>query len=61
MTFALTLVTLLGKPLADGLIERLTQQKNGAEKLEQAANLVTKGMTAVEALRKSFGKGFCMD
>lgn len=58
MTIALSLVSLFGKPLTDGLIRAFTNRKNGQTKLEAAAEAMAKGATAIEALRQAFGKEF---
>lgn len=58
MTLALSLISMLGKPIADKLIKGLTSRKNGAQKLDQAAGAMAQGITAIEALKEAFGKDF---
>ena len=47
---------MFGKPIADSLINSLKSKKNGPQRLEDAANAMATGLTAVEALKKTFGK-----
>lgn len=49
---------MFGKPIAESLINSLKSKKNGPQKLEDAANAMATGLTAVEALKKCFGKDF---
>ena len=58
MVLATSLISLIGKPLADGLIRAFTNRKNGQTKLDAAAEAMAKGASAIEALRQAFGKEF---
>jgi len=53
-----SLTSLFGKTIAEGLIKAFTTRKNGQAKLEAAADAMAKGASAIEALRKAFGKEF---
>jgi hypothetical protein len=58
MSILLTLTSMFGKPIAETLINSLKAKKDGPQRLEDAANAMTTGLTAIEALKKSFGKDF---
>lgn len=58
MSILLTLTKMFGPQVADSLINSLKSKKNGSQRLEDAANAMTTGLTAVEALKKTFGKDF---
>ena len=58
MTLALSLVTMFGKTVADKLLTGLQIKKDGAHKLELASNALAQGATAIDALKKTFGKEF---
>lgn len=58
MTLALSLVTMFGKTVADKLLTSLQSKKDGAHKLELASNALAQGATAIDALKKTFGKEF---
>lgn len=60
MTLALTMATMFGKPIADRLIKNLNGRKGGAQKFEQASAAMTQGLTAIDALKKAFGKDFLL-
>ena len=49
---------MFGKPIAESLINSLRTKKDGSQRLEDAANAMASGLTAIEALKKSFGKDF---
>lgn len=58
MSILLTLTSMFGKPIAETLINSLKAKKDGTQRLEDAANAMATGLTAIEALKKSFGKDF---
>jgi hypothetical protein len=58
MSIALSLIPIFGKPIADKLIKSLGERKDGAQKIEAAALAMAQGLTAIEALKKTFGKDF---
>lgn len=58
MSIAVSLASTLGKPVAEKLIKTLGERKNGALKFEQATAAMALGATAIEALKKAFGKDF---
>jgi hypothetical protein len=58
MSISMTLLSTFGKPVADQLIKGLTAQRSGAAKLERASAAMAQGLSAVEALKKAFGKDF---
>ena len=58
MSIPVALLTMFGKPLADRLFNGLRAKKDGAQKLEQASAAMASGLTAVDALKKVFGKEF---
>lgn len=58
MSIALSLIPIFGKPIADKLIKSLGERKDGSQKIENAALAMAQGLTAIEALKKSFGKDF---
>ena len=58
MSVTLALLTAFGKPVADKLLKGLSETKNGPQKLEQASAAMTQGLTAIDALKKVFGKDF---
>ncbi len=58
MSLILSLTTTFGKPIAEALLSSLRNRKNGLDKLETATAAMTAGATAIEALKKSFGKEF---
>ena len=58
MSIALSLASAFGKPIADRLIKSFGERKNGAQKFEDASVAMAQGLTAIEALKKTFGKEF---
>jgi hypothetical protein len=52
------LISIFGKPVADRLIKGLGERKDGAQRLEEAAAAMAQGISAIEALKKAFGKEF---
>ncbi len=58
MSILLTLTSMFGKPIAESLINSLKSKKNGTQRFDEAADAMGKGLTAIEALKKSFGKDF---
>ena len=58
MALALSLISMFGKPVADRLIKGLSGRKGGAQKLEEASAALAQGASAIEALKKIFGKDF---
>lgn len=58
MSILFTLTKMFGPQVAESLIYSLKSKKNGSQRLEDAANAMTTGLTAIEALKKSFGKDF---
>lgn len=58
MTLALTLATMFGKTIAEKLIKGLNGRKGGAQKLEEASAALAQGASAIDALKKAFGKEF---
>lgn len=49
---------MFGPQVAESLIYAMKSKKNGSERLEDAANAMTTGLTTIEALKKSFGKAY---
>ena len=58
MSIPVALLAMFGKPLADKLWKGLLDKKDGAQKLEQAGAAMAQGLTAIDALKKFFGKDF---
>lgn len=58
MSIALSLATVFGKPIADRLIKGFSERKDGAQKFEAASVAMAQGLTAIEALKRTFGKEF---
>lgn len=58
MAIPAALLIALGKPVADRLMKGLLDKKDGAQKLEQAAAAMSQGLSAIEALKQTFGKDF---
>jgi hypothetical protein len=58
MNLAVSLVAMFGKTVADKLLAGLQSKKDGAHKLELASNALAQGATAIDALKKTFGKEF---
>ena len=58
MSFLLSLVPILGKPVAEKLLGALSKKAKGAERLKEATDLMQKGATAIEALKQAFGNDF---
>ncbi len=58
MALALSLATIFGKPIAEKLLNGLTSRKDGSEKLAAATIALAQGASAVEALKKAFGREF---
>lgn len=56
MAIPAALLIALGKPVADILLNGLFEKKDGARKLEQAAAAMAQGLSAIEALKQTFGK-----
>lgn len=53
-----SLVSLVGEKLANALLKAFTSRKNGQAKLEAVVDVMGQGLSAIEALRKVFGKDF---
>jgi hypothetical protein len=58
MSLVVTLAAMFGKPVADRLAKGLLERKNGAQKFEQATAAMAQGLTAIDALKNTFGKEF---
>jgi len=58
MSIALSLATIFGKPVAEKLMKSLGERNNGTQKFEQASAAMAQGATAIEALKKAFGRDF---
>jgi len=58
MTLAISLASMFGKPVADKLIKSLSARKDGTQRFEQASAAVAQGASAIDALKKTFGKEF---
>lgn len=58
MSILFTLSKMFGPQVAESLIYAMKSKKNGSERLEDAANAMTTGLTTIEALKKSFGKAY---
>lgn len=58
MSIPIALMAMFGKPLADKLLKGLLDKKDGAQRIEQASSAMASGLTAIDALKKYFGKDF---
>ncbi len=58
MSISVALVSMFGKPVAEKLIKNLNERKDGARKFENAAAAMDAGLSAIESLKKHFGKDF---
>ena len=58
MSLVVTLAAMFGKPVADRLAKGLLERKNGVQKFEQATAAMAQGLTAIDALKNTFGKEF---
>ena len=58
MSLVVTWAAMSGKPVADRLAKGLLERKNGAQRFEQATAAMAQGLTAIDALKNTFGKEF---
>ena len=58
MSIAMSLAAAFGKPVAERLIKGFGGRKDGMQKFEDASTAMAQGLTAIEALKKAFGKEF---
>lgn len=58
MTLAVTLATMFGKSIAEKFLKGLNGRKGGKQKLEEVSMALAQGASAIDALKKAFGKEF---